>query len=136
MLTSRASTDRLKLDRSAAGRFIRAALASGAGKHTKFDEDGSPAASPAPAAEEDKEEEEKSAPSTPAPAPASKRPKCDPFEGESLHRPPPLVTLTHNYFCTGYDKSPAAKRQPEPEPEAEAAESTPSPKKKKRKSKK
>ncbi|CDS00150.1 related to nuclear regulator [Sporisorium scitamineum] len=89
-----------KLDRSAAGRFIRAALAgepgSTTGKHTKFDEENETpseakatpsqkTASPAPAA----------APAaTSTPSSKKKRPAIDPFEGYDKPKTPKTTPAT------------------------------------------
>lgn len=109
-----------RVDRSAAGRFIRAALAgepgSTPGKHTKFDDD----------AAEKKEAEKVEDVVTPAkksastaaaaatPASKKKRPAMDPFEG--------------------YDKPKTPKTPATPAKAADSAASSPSKKQKKKKS--
>lgn len=85
----------MKVDRSAAGRFIRAALAgepgSSTGKHTKFDEE-TEVNQPATEAKVEKEtprrkEVEVKATSTPASG-KKKRPAMDPFEGYDRPKTP------------------------------------------------
>ncbi|PWZ01438.1 hypothetical protein BCV70DRAFT_198867 [Testicularia cyperi] len=82
-----------KLDKSAAGRFIRAALVCAApeslqGKHTKFDEDTSSSSTPKKADKEEqatpKNADDSSAANTPASSSKSKKKKrlaVDPFDG-------------------------------------------------------
>lgn len=94
-----------RVDRSAAGRFIRAALAgepgSTPGKHTKFDDDSNAEKK----AVEKKEVEEKATPSkktisaasaaaTPASSNKKKRPVMDPFEGYDKPKTPKTTPAT------------------------------------------
>ncbi|SPO42610.1 related to LRP1 - nuclear exosome-associated nucleic acid binding protein [Moesziomyces antarcticus] len=85
-----------RVDKSAAGRFIRAALAgepgSTPGKHTKFDDDASPA-------KPEKKQETKEAETGSAaeevkttPAGKKKRPAMDPFEGYDKPKTPKSAT--------------------------------------------
>lgn len=76
-----------RVDKSAAGRFIRAALAgepgSTPGKHTKFDDDASPAKQETKEAEKEAAAEVKT-----TPAGKKKRPAMDPFEGYDKQKTP------------------------------------------------
>ncbi|SJX60624.1 related to nuclear regulator [Sporisorium reilianum f. sp. reilianum] len=109
-----------RVDRSAAGRFIRAALAgepgSTPGKHTKFDDDKE---TPSKAKATPQKEKATPAPVAAAPAAAStssskkKRPAMDPFEG--------------------YDKPKTPKTPSTPAAASDSAKSSPSKKQKKSK---
>lgn len=111
-----------KLDRSAAGRFIRAALAgepgSTPGKHTKFDDE-KEKATPSKAKKEVKSTPtEKTASPAPSKATASasstpsskkKRPAMDPFEG--YDKPKPTKTAATTAATTDSASSSPSKKQ-------------------------
>lgn len=104
-----------RVDKSAAGRFIRAALQGEAGstpgKHTKFDEEEKVKETPAKKQTEEKQGSKET--ETPTSGNKKKRPAMDPFEGYDKPKTPKTASATPTEKTEGESatSSPAKKKK-------------------------